>query len=81
MRMILQEGNPVDALMIYGTYEAPAFPQNFNIYRRIALDIFSMKNMDTPDVYNTWKTLRNMFFSLVSVQRFGKMFVTVAMTS
>jgi len=60
-----QEGNAFEALNLYTQYDVPAFPQNFNIYRRIALDVFSKRGMDKEESYDTWAKLRDMFFKLV----------------
>lgn len=60
-----QEGNVLEALNLYTQYDVPAFPQNFNIYRRIALDVFSKRDMDKVESFDTWAKLRDMFFKLV----------------
>lgn len=55
------------AFGLYTKYDAPAFSQNFNIYRRIALEIFSMPGLDNADAFTTWKQLRTMFSKLVRI--------------
>lgn len=62
----LQDGLTQKALALYVQYDTPAFPQNYNIYRRIALDLFSMSGLDEINAYIVWKQLRSMLFSLVS---------------
>lgn len=60
-----QEGNVFEALNLYSQYDVPAYPQNFNIYRRIALEVFSKRGMDKVESYDTWAKLRDIFFKLV----------------
>ncbi|XP_026810375.1 intraflagellar transport protein 172 homolog isoform X2 [Rhopalosiphum maidis] len=62
---LLREGNAFEALNLYTQYDVPAFPQNFNIYRRIALDVFSKREMDKVESYDIWAKLRDMFFKLM----------------
>ncbi|VVC40970.1 Armadillo-type fold,Tetratricopeptide-like helical domain [Cinara cedri] len=61
---LLREGNAFEALNLYTQYGAPALPQNFNIYRRIALDVFGKRGMDQVECYDIWAKLRDMFFKL-----------------
>lgn len=60
-----QDGLTLKALGLYVKYDVPAFPQNFNIYRRIALDLFSLPGLDNANAFTTWKQLRSMLFQLV----------------
>ena len=62
---LIKEGKTVKALELYTTNSAPAFPQNYNIYRRIALDIMSSRQYSGPDCYRIWADLRNMLFQLI----------------
>ncbi|XP_050421465.1 intraflagellar transport protein 172 homolog [Adelges cooleyi] len=62
---LLREGKVFDALNLYTQQEVPAFPQNFNIYRRIALDMFCKREMDKPECYDYWAKLRDMFYTLM----------------
>ncbi|XP_025413024.1 intraflagellar transport protein 172 homolog isoform X3 [Sipha flava] len=61
---LIREGNAIEALNLYTQYGAPAFPQNFNIYRRIALDVFGKRGMEKEESYDIWAKLRDMFFKL-----------------
>lgn len=62
---LIREEKPVEALQLYKRYGAPAFPQNFNIYKRIAVDLFSLpSNEDAGRNYYTWAALRDMLYDL-----------------
>ncbi|XP_050543646.1 intraflagellar transport protein 172 homolog isoform X2 [Daktulosphaira vitifoliae] len=61
---LLRDSKVFDALNLYTQYEAPPFPQNFNIYRRIAVDMFSKRDLDKTESYDMWAKLRNMFYNL-----------------
>nr|CAD7263275.1 unnamed protein product [Timema shepardi] len=63
---LIQEGFTLEALSLYSKYEAPLFPQNFNIYKRLAIDMFGMKGLSSPDSYTSWTQLRAMLLHLVS---------------
>lgn len=57
------------ALVLYTQMGAPAFPQNYNIYRRISMDIIALPGLAEPDAYKTWAQLRNMLFKLVNIAK------------
>lgn len=61
---LLKDGYTLEALALYVEHGAPATSQNFNIYTRIALDIFALPNI--VDNYNIWSQLRRVLFELVS---------------
>nr|CAD7394029.1 unnamed protein product [Timema cristinae] len=61
---LIQEGFTLEALSLYSKYEAPLFPQNFNIYKRLAIDMFGMKGLSSPDSYTSWTQLRAMLLHL-----------------
>ncbi|KAF5402479.1 Intraflagellar transport protein [Paragonimus heterotremus] len=61
---LIKESRVYDAMLLYKKYGAPAYTQNFNIYKRIFQDITSQRNLSGPDAYPTWSTLRNMLFDL-----------------
>nr|CAD7197554.1 unnamed protein product [Timema douglasi] len=63
---LIQEGFTLEALSLYSKYEAPLFPQNFNIYKRLAIDMFGMKGLSSPDSYTSWTQLRAMLLHLAS---------------
>ena len=63
----IRQGRPVEALELYKKYGAPAFPQNFNIYKRIAIDLFALPYDDENlgrNNYYTWANLRDIMFEL-----------------
>ena len=37
---LIKDGQATQALQLYRKYGCPTFPQNFNIYKRIAVDLF-----------------------------------------
>ena len=63
----IRHGKPVEALDLYKKYGAPAFPQNFNIYKRIAIDLFALQYDDDNlgrNNYYTWANLRDIMLEL-----------------
>lgn len=60
-----QNGQALGALALYKQYGAAPFSQNFNIYRRLALDMMSMHDLSSPQAYRNWADLRDMLLSLV----------------
>lgn len=59
---LIREGDCILALALYLTNGAPANPQNFNIYHRIAVDCFSVRE---PDETSTlWRDLRNFLYNV-----------------
>lgn len=58
---LLRDGDCVAALGVYLNHGSPANPQNFNIYNRIALECFSMRE---PDAGTLWKDLRSFLFQV-----------------
>ncbi|XP_074541957.1 intraflagellar transport protein 172 homolog [Halichoeres trimaculatus] len=56
---LIKDGDPVKALQLYIQHGAPPNPQNFNIYKRLFLDIINLPNTDTPESYHMWADLRN----------------------
>ena len=61
---LLKEEKSLEALNLYTKYEAPAYQQNYNIYKKITSDIFGMPDMNEPESYDVWAELRNMLFNL-----------------
>lgn len=59
---LIREGDCVQALKLFLNYEAPPNPQNFNIYHRIAVDCFSMREPD--ESLTLWRELRNFLFGV-----------------
>ena len=63
---LIKDGQPAKALQLYRKYGSPAFSQNFNIYKRIAVDLFatSCKEDVKGKMYYTWSSLRDVLFEL-----------------
>ncbi|KAK7085982.1 hypothetical protein SK128_023173 [Halocaridina rubra] len=62
---LIKDDQAVNALALYKQYGAPAYAQNYNIYRRLALDLMSMHELCTAEAYQTWADLRDLLLSLV----------------
>lgn len=43
--------------------------QNFNIYKRLFLDVINLPNTDGPESYRMWADLRNFLLQLVNQQQ------------
>ncbi|KAL1129294.1 hypothetical protein AAG570_013823, partial [Ranatra chinensis] len=59
---LIKGGFTEKALELYTRFEPAPLPQNYNIYRRIAADSFSIRR-DKED-FNTWAQLRDMFYQI-----------------
>ncbi|XP_050690071.1 intraflagellar transport protein 172 homolog [Eriocheir sinensis] len=62
---LIKDNQAVEALGLYKQYGAPPFAQNYNIYRRLALDLMSLHSLCAPQAYRTWADLRDILLSLV----------------
>ncbi|XP_027053913.1 intraflagellar transport protein 172 homolog [Pocillopora damicornis] len=62
---VIKDGNTLKALDLFCKYGAPANPQNFNIYKRIVMDVISMPGLRSADSYRTWADLRDVLFEIV----------------
>lgn len=63
---LIHDGNILDALQLYIKYGAPANYQNYNIYKRIAVEVFGMEGLNCGAAYKTWADLRDVLHQLVS---------------
>ncbi|XP_063226619.1 intraflagellar transport protein 172 homolog isoform X1 [Bacillus rossius redtenbacheri] len=61
---LIKDGYVLEALDLYTKYDVPLAPQNFNIYKRIAVDVFGLKDLSGPESYQTWAKLRTMLFRI-----------------
>lgn len=61
---LIKDGKIQEALSLYTKHDAPAFQQNYNIYKRIFKDMIGMPNLNEPEAYERWAQLRNMLFNL-----------------
>ncbi|XP_039285389.1 intraflagellar transport protein 172 homolog [Nilaparvata lugens] len=78
---LIKEGYSLKALSLYVQLDAPPFPQNYNIYRRIATDILAMPGLDGPDAFEHWAHLRDMLYGLVSANLNFNYFLPIASTT
>ncbi|CAH0385245.1 unnamed protein product [Bemisia tabaci] len=62
---LLKEHAALEALDLYVKYGALPYPQNLNIYQRIAIEIISKPGLCTSNFYPQWAKLRNMLYKLV----------------
>ena len=63
---MIQRDKTSQALDLYKKYGAPAIPQNFNIYHKIALDTMKLDSLKTREYYYDWSKLRDMLYSLIN---------------
>ncbi|XP_072218456.1 intraflagellar transport protein 172 homolog [Leuresthes tenuis] len=61
---LIKEGDALKALQVYLQHGAPPNPQNFNIYKRLFLDLINIPDTDGPESYHTWADLRNLLLQL-----------------
>ncbi|MBN3325630.1 IF172 protein, partial [Atractosteus spatula] len=61
---LIKEGHSEKVLSLYVQHGAPANPQNFNIYKRMFLDLLNMVGTDSAEAYRMWADLRDMMFIL-----------------
>lgn len=62
--MTWQDGFTLEALDLYSTHGTPALPQNYNIYKHLAVEMFSLT--EVAEVYSRWAQLRQVLYKLVS---------------
>lgn len=63
---LIQNHDCTNALQLYLQYGAPALPQNYNIYMRIALECFGLRESEGVHI---WKDLRNFLFQITQSLR------------
>ncbi|CAN9507987.1 unnamed protein product [Ophioblennius macclurei] len=61
---LIKEAEPVKALQLYTQHGAPPTPQNFNIYKRLFLDLINLPECNGADSYSMWAELRNFLLQL-----------------
>ncbi|KAK4876609.1 hypothetical protein RN001_009115 [Aquatica leii] len=61
---LLKNGFTVEAMSLYRTHGAPAIAQNFNIYTKIATDVFAQPGLSEPNQFETWVDLRQVLYDL-----------------
>ena len=62
---LIKDGKPGSALDLYTKHGTPPYQANFNIYKRIGVDLFSAERLDTAESYSTWAALRDLYLGLV----------------
>ncbi|CAL8315982.1 unnamed protein product [Lota lota] len=61
---LIKEGDSQSALQLYVQHGAPPNPQNFNIYKRMFLDLLNLTGAHVPEGYRMWADLRNFLLLL-----------------
>lgn len=61
---LIKEEEALKALQLYIQHGAPPNPQNFNIYKRLFLDLISLPDTDGPESYRMWADLRHFLLQL-----------------
>ncbi len=62
---LIKSNASLSALQLFLKYGAPANPQNFNIYKRLCLEVYGQQ-VEGVASYSTYANLRNMLYTLVS---------------
>ena len=62
---LIREADASSALSLYLNYGAPPLEANFNIYKRIAMDCFALREEQASE--GLWKNLRDFLFKLLQV--------------
>ena len=62
---LLRSNAPFNALQLFNSHGASPNPQNFNMYKRLCLDLFA-ERLEGQTAYSTYSMLRNMLFNLVN---------------
>lgn len=68
---LVKDNKITEALALYVENGAPAQPQNYNLYKRIATHILGMQDTNTAAAYGQWADLRSMLFDLVGIRHRG----------
>uniref|UniRef100_A0A8C0FR79 Intraflagellar transport protein 172 homolog n=1 Tax=Bubo bubo TaxID=30461 RepID=A0A8C0FR79_BUBBB len=61
---LIREGSWDKALSLYVHHGAPANPQNFNIYKRLFVEMVNASDMNCAEAYSSWADLRDVLFHL-----------------
>uniref|UniRef100_A0A8D0H142 Intraflagellar transport protein 172 homolog n=1 Tax=Sphenodon punctatus TaxID=8508 RepID=A0A8D0H142_SPHPU len=64
---LIREGSWEKALSLYVQNGAPGNSQNFNIYKRLFVEMVNAPGMNSAETYHSWADLRNVLFNLVGV--------------
>ncbi|XP_062822761.1 intraflagellar transport protein 172 homolog isoform X1 [Anolis carolinensis] len=61
---LIREGSWEKALGLYVQHGAPANGQNFNIYKRLFVEMANASGMNSAEAYHRWADLRDLLFGL-----------------
>ncbi|XP_037749516.1 LOW QUALITY PROTEIN: intraflagellar transport protein 172 homolog [Chelonia mydas] len=61
---LIREGSYDKALSLYVQHGAPANLQNFNIYKRLFVEMVNAPGMNSTEAYPSWADLRDVLFNL-----------------
>lgn len=62
---LIKSNDPISALKLYTVHGAPPLPQNFNIYRRLSMEVFGLTD-EAMTGYFVYANLRDILLNLVS---------------
>ncbi|XP_016392956.1 intraflagellar transport protein 172 homolog [Sinocyclocheilus rhinocerous] len=61
---LIKEGEAEKVLNLYTQHGVPAYSQNFNIYKRMFLELVSVRDRDCAEAYRMWADLRDVLLLL-----------------
>ncbi|KAG1963505.1 intraflagellar transport protein [Pimephales promelas] len=61
---LIKEGGAEKVLDLYAQHGVPAYSQNFNIYKRMFLELVSLRDRDCAEAYRMWADLRDVLLLL-----------------
>ncbi|XP_073712376.1 intraflagellar transport protein 172 homolog [Misgurnus anguillicaudatus] len=61
---LIKEGQAEKVLNLYAQHGVPANSQNFNIYKRMFLELVSLRDRDCAEAYRMWASLRDVLLLL-----------------
>ncbi|XP_073709088.1 intraflagellar transport protein 172 homolog [Garra rufa] len=61
---LIKDGEAEKVLNLYGQHGVPAYSQNFNIYKRMFLELVSLRDRDCAEAYRMWADLRDVLLLL-----------------
>uniref|UniRef100_A0A8C2G6B9 Intraflagellar transport protein 172 homolog n=1 Tax=Cyprinus carpio TaxID=7962 RepID=A0A8C2G6B9_CYPCA len=61
---LIKEGEAEKVLNLYAQHGVPAYSQNFNIYKRMFLELVSLRDRDCAEAYQIWADLRDILLLL-----------------
>ncbi|XP_051954406.1 intraflagellar transport protein 172 homolog [Xyrauchen texanus] len=61
---LIREGEAEKVLYLYAQHGVPAYSQNFNIYKRMFLELVSLRDRDCAEAYRMWADMRDVLLLL-----------------